>query len=558
MAMMDSITATFTRVNPVIWRETNRPVIAGITQFYTNIFYESPCIIFNETLTTKFKPYTDSLLNWCLEEFEESWVKPIESFCNNPFTTGFNELTREKRFGTMAIASTVVITIFAQVGFFLYSTYDQASSKAEVVKVANNQEKLLDNMENLKNNEQKVSQILWKLESSQEELGKDISTISNKLNLIMLNKVPILTNVAKLTAKLTVLKDRLMDIGREWNEGIFSPKLMEIFELNLNCSDRCPLKLFKPQKCIIDRNKNKISFSFQTRTVKSTATVLKADSFRLVQRKENSSMVCRKVFRGPKAVIYDKLLDCVTPLMSDTANNEDLILSPAVEYCSESSPLNSSFNLWNTEDCKEKEHLSDPEFIQVKNSNEYNYVYCPTLKISVFNRTFDCPMHVFSLPYFTSFKIGKLTYNAEQLKMKSNLNVNPVSSSRVNFHLLPILPDLDFEHQEENRKLITSFDSDLKLSSIETFRSTDWIFVIIICLIIAVFLFKSLPKNIFQQYYQVNRNVEIPDEEIEVVSVLLPNDTINQETEGNIVKSPSSRHKRTTSIAVAGKTPHTT
>ena len=553
LSFMDSSKASFTRVNPVIWRETARPVIAGVTQFYTNVFFASPCIIFNKTLTQKFEPYTESLATWCNEEFEESWIKPIESFCSNPYTNGFNELTRQKRFGFVStvIASTIVITIFSQVGFFIYSTYDKASTKSEVASVAISQEKLIENMEKLKSNEQKVAQIMWKLESSQEELGKDVNSLSHKLNILMLNKVPILTNVAKLTAKLTVLKDRLLDIGREWSEGVFNPKIMEIFDLNLNCTDRCPLKLFKPQKCIFDRNKNKIVFSFQTRTVKSTATVLKADSFRLVQRKENSSMVCRKVFTGPKAVIYDKLLDCVTPLMTDTANNDDLILSPAVEYCSESSPLNNSFNLWKTEDCKEKEYLSEREFIQVKNSNEYNYVYCPTLKISVFNRTFDCPPHVFSLPYFTSFKIGKLSYNAEQLNMKSNLNVNPVSSSRVNFHLLPILPDLDFDHEEENRKLINSFDSDMKLQQINTFRSIDWIFVITISIIILVVFYKICSKLFLRHRINQLRTDHDDPEYSECDSQLISDET----TLNPIVKATDANgknHKRSKSIPIPG------
>lgn len=496
--------SSFTRVNPVIWRETDRPVIAGVTQFLTNVFYDSPCIIFNTSLTDKFEPYTESLRLWCDDEFEQSWIKPIESFCSNPFTSGLQEvMSRMKRFiGTTAIVSTVVISIFAQVGFFIYSLNDKVNTKSEVTAVAVSQEKIIENMDKFKSNELKVASILSKLEKSQDDTIKEVNNISSRLNIIMLNNVPILTNVAKLTAKLTVMKDRLMDIGREWTEGIFSPKILEIFALNLNCSDKCPLKLFKPQKCYIDRNKRKISFSFQTRTVKSSATVLKADSFRLIQKKDNSSLLCRKIFSGPRAVVYDRQLDCVTPLQSDTATNDDLILSPAVEYCSESSPLNNTQNLWKNDDCKEKHQLSERDFIQIKNSNDYNYVYCPTLKIVVFNRTFECPPHVFSLPHFTSFRIGKLSYNSEQLNMKSSLNVNPVSSSRVNFHLLPILPDLDFEEEISTKKIVEKLDSINPITPVNE-SSNDWIYItIIIFLIISIITFTS--KSFFSKHSDID------------------------------------------------------
>ena len=148
---------------------------------------------------------------------------------------------------------------------------------------------------------------------------------------------------------------------------------------------------------------------------------------------------------GPTEAVYDTSNDCVTLISPGNSMIANMILSPSPDACRNRISLENADKLFRTEDCKDESDYDKFEFIQIKDLKSNNYVYCPTRNITVFNTTHKCPPYVFSLPHFTSFSVDQLHYHADQLKLHSTLEVIPENSARVNFHVLPILPDLDFE-----------------------------------------------------------------------------------------------------------------
>ena len=92
-----NVNPTFIRMNPIVWKQSEKPVIAGITQVFTSINYEQPCLIFNDSLTDKFKPYTNQYRTWCLEEFKDTWVNQFKKFCSQPSAIGLEDGRRHKR-----------------------------------------------------------------------------------------------------------------------------------------------------------------------------------------------------------------------------------------------------------------------------------------------------------------------------------------------------------------------------------------------------------------------------------------------------------------------------
>ena len=182
------------------------------------------------------------------------------------------------------------------------------------------------------------------------------------------------------------------------------------------------------------------------RTVRSSAHVLIADPFRMYKREENGTKICMRKYIGPTQAVLDSSNDCVSLVSPGNSMVDNLILSPSPDACREKKLMVNAEKLFRTEECKDESEYDKFEFIQIKDLKSNNYVYCPTLNITVFNTTYPCPPFIFSLPHFTSFTIDELHYHADQLKLHSTLDVIPENSARVNFHILPLLPDLDFEN----------------------------------------------------------------------------------------------------------------
>ena len=157
-------------------------------------------------------------------------------------------------------------------------------------------------------------------------------------------------------------------------------------------------------------------------------------------------------------------------------------------------------SLFKDEECKDENEYDKFEYIQIKDLKTNNYVYCPTRNITVFNTTFKCPPYVFSLPSFTSFSIDQLHYHADQLKLHSTLDIIPENSARVNFHILPMLPNLDFEPMLSSaRNETNSFEPvsttdflDISLDFIAVFQSCVILMLLAVVFTLAL---KAFPCN---------------------------------------------------------------
>ena len=511
---------TFIRMNPIVWKQSEKPVVAGITQVFTSINYEQPCLVFNDSLTDKFKPYTEQYRQWCVEEFRDTWITQFKKFCKTPSAiptydngrqrrdaTAADSHNIEKRFITSAFLGSLLIGVFATVGFNTFSVLDTAKTKNEIQSLRIKHQHIMDAIHKYADNERKTQEILDKLENVVGEIGTNVKVLADKLGIISDSQAHSLTTISKMISTLQVIKSNLIDVGRDWHHGIFNHKLLDILNLELPCSDKCPPKYFRPQACEIDTMRNMITITFETKTIRSTASILVADPFKLFQRETNSSRICTKKYVGPTEAVYDKSTDCVTLIAQGNSMIDDLILSPSPDSCNNRKPLANSDRLFKTEECKDESEYDKFEYIQIKDLKTNNYVYCPTRNITVFNTTFRCPPYVFSLPSFTSFSIDQLHYHADQLKLHSTLNIIPENSARVNFHILPILPDLDFEPLLSKTKNETlnfvpvqySDFLDISLDFISVFQSCIILILIAVVLTLAL---KAFPCDLNRFRYK--------------------------------------------------------
>ena len=454
---------SFTKVAPIVWRYTDRPVISGVTEVSVEIEFESPCFIFNQTLTSRFGSYTDSLRQWCDNLFLTSFEKRMEPFCNYPGKKPASTITlgRHKRgLVTAVVLGTLAVSAFTTIGVSGYSAYNDNARNAKIDEMARQQDVLLQQNQQLHNLINHTAFIINELEKSQSVLGDRITGLERDFQESLSANLNSMTTISSLSSRLMITEERLRDTAKDWKQGLLNPKFLQTFNITLPCTDDCPSNLLKPQDCFFDPLRHRIHFNFIQRTVKRQAQILKADPFSLI-RNVTQYDTCFVSYRGPPSVIYDARIDCVTPLKGNVDTSENVILSPSIAYCSDSSPLNTSEHYWTHEECIKNEYLRPEDIVQIKAAHDHNFIFCQTLKITVFNRTYDCPTHVFSLPHYASFMIGKMTYTADQLQLTSSLKVAPVHTSRVNFHLLPLIPNFN-EPLESAREMSSELATELE------------------------------------------------------------------------------------------------
>ena len=68
-----------TTTDPLIWHKDTQPVIDDIKAVTTVINYESPCKLFTNVLIDETA--TEELKLWCEDEYQNSFITPLNSFC---------------------------------------------------------------------------------------------------------------------------------------------------------------------------------------------------------------------------------------------------------------------------------------------------------------------------------------------------------------------------------------------------------------------------------------------------------------------------------------------
>jgi hypothetical protein len=168
---------------------------------------------------------------------------------------------------------------------------------------------------------------------------------------------------------------------------------------------------------------------------------MEADPFILYAIRNDS--LCAVKYAGPQTVVYDAERDCVTALHQITHSSRNLILMPSSANCQKNLPDMIIKRYWKIDRCDKREYIVDEEIIQVKVSDKFNYIYCHSLNISIYDRTLICSDYVFAVPNNAPFSINSITYESSLVNVQNTLALMPEWTQRINFHLLSHLHDLN-------------------------------------------------------------------------------------------------------------------
>jgi hypothetical protein len=212
------VDGSFTKMSPVLWRKSNKPVISGINNVLVTVKFDSPCEIFKESF---FEGTSQNELHkWCSNAYIDDFIKPVRGFCNSTISRADNEIRfhREKRFIFEAfLLATIIITTFTTIGVSSASLVQSAKSKDEIEKIKEEQERLIQTQIDFENNQMKIKQILEKLQSEISKIGVAVVDLTNSLKNLREEIPKAMHVVSNLASKMLLNKDRLSDISRKWN-----------------------------------------------------------------------------------------------------------------------------------------------------------------------------------------------------------------------------------------------------------------------------------------------------------------------------------------------------
>ena len=514
-------TASLQKLNPIVWRKSDKPVISGVNRILIIAGYQSPCDIF---LDKSFIPFNnEQLKEFCDKRFNEDYIHPLKKFCKTPdlmSQTNKALIQRKKRLAIVAIGiiAFIIITVVAVIGVTAKAIADSHSNTQEIDSLKAKQIEAFERTKTLEENQIKIKEIITLLQDQVDGLGNKIQALTQSIQ-IFKDVVPhFVVYVAHIASKLSIAKEKLIESDRSWKDGKVNPKLLELFNITLPCWPECDLKFAEPRECLHNEEKRTIQLMFDIKSNKRNVSILTADPFTLYSI-ENKTYLCQIKYTGPSSVVYNEKNDCIIPLPTAPYTLNNLVVMPKTDKCQNNLPHNFTHKYWKFERCEQRHFISPDEVVQIKAVGDNNHIFCNGFKINLYNRTIDCPDFVFALPITTSFSIGSLNYETNDITIHTDLSFAPDLSQRVNFQLMPDLHNLEFKdlskkvRSEINGLIIPEHYDNWEFAS-NKYGYGD---VLLIILLVGITLFMAYllyKKKLSNRLYRID-----PERDIEIVEL---------------------------------------
>jgi hypothetical protein len=496
LSLAESSHGSFQKLNPVLWRKTERPITTGLNRIVLTAKYESPCIIFRDSEDQNL--VSANYFAWCEKLLKTNFIEPIENFCDSPskrFDTSIS-FNRQKRLAFAPVALTFIFALVVTTTIAIYSETKIEIKKANerVDEIQKKQEQTLEVFESFKDNQKVIKKILEKLQKEIDMLKDTDQSFSNSFRSYQESRPRIVQYVSTLASRLLMVKDKLSYIGKNWKKGVVDEKMFDVFNFTLPCGTNCTLDSAEPRFCHLDEKKNLISIVFDVKGINPNLLIMNVDPFTFYHRKNNGTFICSVQYFGPKSVIYDVQTDCVVPLPPNQEPLYNFVFSPSDETCKTLSSENVTLKYWKNTGCENKQSIAVEDILQLKPMGDQNYIYCDSFYIYVYDRLIACPSFVFSLPATTKFRVGHIAYEANLLQVESNIKFAPSLTQRINFQIMPSLHTFDFDKlSKEVKEDIKSINTEIQIPKNESSgfieKSDLFISVLIIIILLALGIF---------------------------------------------------------------------
>jgi hypothetical protein len=491
--------AGFHKVSPILWRHTGKPVLVGVHPVQMAIRFYSPCDLLSDKDLLPNGSQAP-LFNWCNTSFYSDFLRPVRRMCKPAKLKpeSLSSSSRDKRLVLEIGLGIIAIGAAASIGLSAVAVTKTSSLSDQFNDMERQNRIMMENLRQVTANDLVEKLALKRLKTEIAQMSDYVNDLSGTVGQIQRTLPTALIVMSKLGAQFVLTRNLLYEISRKWENNEIDPQLFNVFNVTLPCEGQCPLKYAQPKSCSIDESKNLIVIHFDLRVTQPRAHVLAADPFILISVNESSNTMCSREYAGPNLVVYDESLDCIVPTKGsnlDFAN--DLILKPDETYCNKRQ-VKASDKYWVQKQCESLDKVLEDDVVQVKSAGDSNFIYCNTFNIKLYEKMppVACPDYVFSVPSNRSFRVGRLSYSAERIKINNDMRFAPDLSQRINFQILPQINKLDLVSDNKAiDELIDSINTD----------SPTYVFSDAKAPIIAIFSGIALIIALFAVYYGVVR-----------------------------------------------------
>ena len=174
----------------------------------------------------------------------------------------------------------------------------------------------------------------------------------------------------------------------------------------------------------------------------------------------------------------------------------------------------------------------------------YNYLYCASLNITIYNRTITCPNETFVLPANQSFNIGDIEYKTQSMNLHTELHFIPSWSYAINHMLDPKMRENVFEgylKQIDNQldglnENMFDFDANSPTTKHKYFNIILFACLIITCMSFIIYAYR---QKLFQSKNIANNSVKMSElHEIQCEQLITSDDnkpTVRSRTEPKVL-----------------------
>lgn len=376
----------------VVWSPSDQKVINSALLGTIDFELINPCTV----LAPKFHHDLQELvLRHCHLLYKEV-LQDLQEWC--PRT----DLSRNRRVIIEIAGLIAFATIFA-VGFIV----DNAKTQVDELQGRSKaMERFTADIENqIKNFDERFNN----LTEHYNLLASKVQMFNNDYQTLKASSVASTFETTWFINKLQAAQVTIREAKRLWNNGEFSMSLLDIFEMQLPCSnDECPHDLIKPHSCSFSGGNtaglsSNISLIINIPKIDPDVVAMRAHAFDLVVSREDK--MCVAEYNGPRTMFMSKSKNCqLAGRDLDLHGNRLGYLS--LYHENTCLPPSGIQNYYNISKCFPHDEFNVTDYVQVKFLNNEVYLYCPggTFKVKGTNR--ECSDDIMVLPFTNDISVN--------------------------------------------------------------------------------------------------------------------------------------------------------
>lgn len=251
------------------------------------------------------------------------------------------------------------------------------------------------------------------------------------------------------------IHDALIDIDEAATINKASPSIMKLFKDNLwNEPASKWSQLIKCGHTISDGNL-KLEYKFNVPVRDTGVKIMKAESFQfwnMTNKGVNAFTHCLMQYAGPKYVLANRTNNCYTDIDEFAISQDSLRAFPCLN---KNGALDEDKEPYTKGGC----HITYTpmsRYIQVKEYNGFNKIYCWGFNISTQGTTYPCPEYPFELPVSQSFSTNDVEYFGSHVS-RTIVNTLDIQMSR------DIASQLNLKMVKIYGANLTNFDTEISL-----------------------------------------------------------------------------------------------